>query len=157
MENEETAKINVLYVDDEVNNLTAFKATFRRIYNIYTAESAKEGRDILDKNEIEIILTDQRMPSVTGVEFLQSIIIDHPNPIRILVTGYSDITAVIDAVNKGQIYRYIAKPWDNESLKITIDNAFEVYSLRIKNKELTEDLIKVNKQLEFMLRQKLIS
>ena len=157
MENEETAKINVLYVDDEVNNLTAFKATFRRIYNIYTAESAKEGRDILYKNEIEIILTDQRMPSVTGVEFLQSIIIDHPNPIRILVTGYSDITAVIDAVNKGQIYRYIAKPWDNESLKITIDNAFEVYSLRIKNKELTEDLIKVNKQLEFMLRQKLIS
>jgi response regulator RpfG family c-di-GMP phosphodiesterase len=157
MENVEDVKINVLYIDDEVNNLTAFKATYRRIYNIYTAESAKEGRAILDLNDIEIILTDQRMPSVTGVEFLQSIIKDYPDPIRILVTGYSDISAVIDAVNKGQIYRYVAKPWDNDDLKITIDKAFEIYSLRKKNKELTEDLIKVNKQLEFMLRQKLIS
>tara|TARA_B100000809_G_C15055486_1_gene500507 strand:- start:354 stop:824 length:471 start_codon:yes stop_codon:yes gene_type:complete len=156
MENELEIKINVLYVDDEVNNLSAFKATYRRLYNIYTAESAKEGRDILDEKDIEIILTDQRMPSVTGVEFLQSIIKDHPDPIRILVTGYSDVTAVIDAVNKGQIYRYIAKPWDNEDLKITIDKAFETFSLRKKNKVLTNDLIRVNKQLEFMLRQKLI-
>jgi response regulator RpfG family c-di-GMP phosphodiesterase len=156
MENKEEVKINVLYIDDEVNNLTAFKATYRRVYNIYTAESAKEGRGILDKNDIEIILTDQRMPEVTGVEFLQSIIEDNPNPIRILVTGYSDVTAVIDAVNKGQIYRYIAKPWDNDDLRITIDKAFEIYSLRKKNKKLTNDLVKVNNQLEFMLRQKLI-
>jgi len=156
MENDLNVKINVLYIDDEVNNLTAFKATYRRIYNIYTAESAKEGRDILDKNDIEIILTDQRMPDVTGVEFLQSIIEVHPDPIRILVTGYSDITAVIDAVNKGQVYRYISKPWDNDYLKITIDKAFETYSLRKQNKILTNDLITVNKQLEFMLRQKLI-
>jgi len=157
MENKDNVKINVLYIDDEVNNLTAFKATYRRIYNIYTAESAKDGRAILNENDIEIILTDQRMPDVTGVEFLQSIIDDHPNPIRILVTGYSDITAVIDAVNKGQIYRYISKPWDNDDLKITIDKAYEVYSLRKKNKHLTDSLLKVNNQMEFMLRQKLIT
>ncbi|MDG1475594.1 MAG: response regulator, partial [Vicingaceae bacterium] len=149
--------INVLYVDDEIRNLSAFKATYRRVYNIYLAESAKEGVNILENNDIDIVLTDQRMPETTGVEFLQSIIKTHPDPIRILVTGYSDIGAVIDAVNKGQIYRYVSKPWDNEYLKMTIDKAYEVYSLRQENKELTKSLLQANKQLEFMLRQKLIS
>lgn len=157
MNDEEKIKINVLYIDDEVNNLIAFKATYRRIYNVFTAESAMDGRAILEKNDIDVILTDQRMPSITGVEFLQSIIETHPDPMRILVTGYSDITAVIDAVNKGQVYRYISKPWDNDYLKITIDKAYEVFSLRKKNKELTTNLLQANNQLEFMLRQKLIS
>lgn len=150
-------KINVLYVDDEVGNLTAFKAAFRRDFNVSIAESAAEGIKILNENDIEIILTDQRMPEMTGVEFLQSIIPNHPNPIRILITGYSDIDAVIEAVNKGQIYKYISKPWDNESLKNTINKAYEVYSLRRENEELTRSLLQANKQLEFMLRQKLIS
>lgn len=150
-------KINVLYIDDEVANLSAFKASFRREFNVFIADSAEEGRKILDNETIEIILTDQRMPKMTGVEFLQSIIDSYPNPIRILVTGYSDIDAVIDAVNRGQIYKYIAKPWGNESLKDTINKAYEVFSLRAENKELTESLLRANKQLEFMLRQKLIS
>ena len=150
-------KINVLYIDDEKGNLTAFKAVFRRDFNVFIAESAKDGKQILEENNIEIILTDQRMPKMTGVEFLQSIIKDFPNPIRILVTGYSDIDAVINAVNKGQIYKYITKPWNNEVLKTTISQAYEVYSLRKENKELTKNLLRVNKQLEFMLRQKLIS
>ncbi|MDB4534489.1 response regulator [Vicingaceae bacterium] len=157
MNNKEAVKINVLYVDDETGNLNAFKASYRRIYNVYLAESAEEGRKVIEENEIEVILTDQRMPDVTGVEFLQSIIETHPNPIRILVTGYSDITAVIDAVNKGQVYRYISKPWDNDYLKITIDKAYEVFSLRKENQELTDSLVQANKQLEFMIRQKLIS
>ncbi len=157
MEESKKNKINVLYVDDEVSNLSAFKASYRRVYNVFIAESAKEGKKILDEDDIEIILTDQRMPEMTGVEFLQSIITTHPNPIRILVTGYSDIDAVINAVNEGQIYKYISKPWDNESLKMTINQAYEVYSLRKENQELTKSLIQANKQLEFMLRQKLIS
>ncbi|MGB0886758.1 MAG: response regulator [Vicingaceae bacterium] len=154
---EKKTKINVLYVDDEKSNLSAFKATYRRIYNVFLAESASEGMKILENNEIEIILTDQRMPEVTGVEFLQSILDIYPDPIRILVTGYSDITAVIDAVNKGQIYRYISKPWETDYLKITIDKAYEVYCLRKENMVLTKSLLQANKQLEFMLRQKLIS
>ena len=157
MENEETTKINVLYVDDEIGNLTAFKAAFRRDFNVFIAESANEGTKILEQNKIEIILTDQRMPEMTGVDFLQSIIETHPEAMRILVTGYSDITAVIDAVNKGQIYKYISKPWNNECLKMSINQAYEVYNLRKENKELTKSLIQANKQLEFMLRQKLIS
>lgn len=153
----EDKKIKVLYIDDEVNNLTAFKANFRKLYDIYTAESAAEGRKILESVEIEIVLTDQRMPEMTGVEFLESIIPDFPNPIRILITGYTDMQALIDAVNKGQIYRYINKPWDEEELKMFINQAFELYTLRKENADLTKDLLRVNTQLEFMIRQKLLS
>lgn len=148
-------KINILYVDDERSNLTAFKASFRRDYNIFIAETIDEALEILNGQEIQIILTDQRMPEMTGVEFLQSVIPDHPEPIRILVTGYSDIQAVIDAINKGQVYKYISKPWNNEYLKVAMDKAYEVFSLRRENKELTKSLLKANQQLEFMLRQKL--
>ncbi len=151
----ELKKINVLYVDDEAGNLGAFKATYRRDFNIYIAQSAAEGRTILDEHDIEIILTDQRMPEISGVEFLASIIPVYPDPIRILVTGYSDITAVVEAVNKGQIYKYVSKPWDTDCLRGTINEAYEVYSLRKENNRLTTELLKVNAQLEFMLRQKL--
>lgn len=153
----EDKKIKVLYIDDEINNLVAFKANFRKLYDVHTAESAAEGRKILESIEIEIILTDQRMPEMTGVEFLESIIPDFPNPIRILLTGYTDMQALIDAVNKGQIYRYINKPWDEEELKMFINQAFELYTLRKENSDLTKDLVRVNAQLEFMLRQNLLS
>ena len=157
MKVENQFKINILYVDDEVENLSAFKAAFRRVYNVFVAESGSEGKEILEKHDIQVILTDQRMPEITGVEFLESIIEFYPDPIRILVTGYSDINTVINAVNKGQIYKYISKPWNNDDLKQTIDRAYEVYRLRKENVELTNSLIQVNKQLEFMVRQKLIS
>jgi len=153
----ENTKIKVLYIDDEVNNLDAFKANFRRIYEIYTATSASEGRKILETTEIEIILTDQRMPEMTGVEFLESIVKEFPNPMRILLTGYTDMQALIEGVNKGQIYRYLTKPWNEEELKMFIGQAFEVYSLRKENLELTKSLLQANKQLEFLLRQRLLS
>jgi response regulator RpfG family c-di-GMP phosphodiesterase len=153
----EDKKIKVLYIDDEINNLTAFKANFRKLYDVYIAESAVDGRKILESVEIEIVLTDQRMPEMTGVEFLESIIPDFPNPIRILLTGYTDMQALIDAVNKGQIYRYINKPWDEEELKMFVNQAYELYTLRKENADLTKDLLRVNSQLEFMIRQQLLS
>jgi response regulator RpfG family c-di-GMP phosphodiesterase len=149
--------INILYVDDEVHNLNAFKASFRRIFNIFTAESAKEAMVILEKQEMHIIVSDQRMPITSGVEFLQSIIPLYPDPIRILLTGYADISAVIDAINKGQVYLYITKPWQEDELRQNLERAFEIFSLRKENKRLTDQLIVVNEQLEFMFRQKLIS
>ncbi|KEQ28006.1 response regulator [Pedobacter antarcticus] len=149
--------INVLYVDDEVHNLNSFKAGFRRKFNVFTAESAVEGRKILEKELIHVIITDQRMPVTTGIEFLESIIPDFPDPIRILLTGYADINAVIDAINKGQVYKYIQKPWMDEDLRINIEKAFEIYSLRKENRELTEALLVANNQLEFLLRQNLLS
>jgi len=149
--------INILYVDDEVHNLTAFQATFRRSFNIHVAESAKEALAILQKEEIHIIITDQRMPVMTGVEFLASILVDFPDPIRFLLTGYSDLNAVIDAINVGQVYLYATKPWMEEELKNNIIRAFEVYSLRKENKSLVDQLSVINSQLEFMLTQKLLS
>lgn len=157
MSEKKIAKINVLYIDDEVNNLEAFKSSFRRFYKIFIVSSAVEGRKILEENEIEVILTDQRMPEMTGVEFLESIIVKYPNPMRILVTGYTDIEAVIDAVNKGNIFKYVSKPWNTDDLKKIIDTASEIYRLRKRKDKLTSDLLLVNSQIEFMLRQKLIS
>lgn len=150
-------KINVLYVDDEVDNLNAFKAVFRRYFKVFTAESVMEGKKILanKENDIQIVLTDQRMPEITGVEFLASLVKDSPEIMRILVTGYADLTTVIDAINQGEVYRYVSKPWDNTELKNLILQAFEVYYLRKRNKEMTDTLLLVNSQIEFMLRQKL--
>ncbi|HKG06750.1 MAG TPA: response regulator [Pedobacter sp.] len=151
------AVINVLYIDDEVHNLNSFKAGFRRLFNVFTAESAADGRKILETENIQVIITDQRMPVTTGIEFLESIIPHFPDPIRILLTGYADINAVIDAINKGQVYKYIQKPWMDEDLRINIEKAYEIYSLRKENRELTEQLLLANKQLEFLLRQNLLS
>ena len=150
-------KIKILYIDDEHHNLTSFKATFRIDYDVHVAISAEEGKAILKENDIEIIITDQRMPEITGVEFLESIIEDYPDVMRVLLTGYSDIQAVIDAINRGMVYRYLNKPINEEELRSVIKNAYEVYSLRKENKELTKTLLRVNEQLEFMLRQKLLS
>ncbi len=157
MENQPDEKIRILYVDDEENNLQAFKATFRRDYKIFLAISAKEGEDILAREEVDIIITDQRMPEKTGVEFLESIIPIHPKPIRLLLTGYTDIQAVIDAINKGQVYHYLTKPWEEDYLRTVIKNAFEVFALRRENEKLTSSLLKANEQLEFLLRQNLLS
>ncbi|HYJ63510.1 MAG TPA: response regulator [Parafilimonas sp.] len=152
-----TRTINVLYIDDEPHNLTAFKAAFRRDYNIYLAESAEEGRQVLDKHKIHVILSDQRMPNVTGIEFFQSILNIHPEPIRILITGYTDVNAVIDAINLGQVYKYLTKPWNENDIRIFIDKAFEVFRLRSENAELTNKLLDANKKLEFLVRQSLLS
>ena len=132
--------VGVLYVDDEVNNLNSFKAAFRHDFNVFTALSAKDGRKILDSTEIGVIITDHRMPVMTGIEFLESIIHTYPDTIRILLTGFADINAVMDAINRGQVYKYIVKPWQNDELKMYITNAMEIYKLRRENKDLTAKL-----------------
>jgi len=150
-------KINILYVDDEMNNLVSFKATFRLKYNVFTAISGEEAIKLMDENAIHVIITDQRMPGMTGVEFLEHILEKHPDPMRILLTGYADLNAVIDAVNKGKIFHYLSKPWNEEELDMTIQRAFDVYLKRKEEKELTDKLAISNDQLEFLLRQKLLS
>jgi DNA-binding NtrC family response regulator len=140
----------VLYVDDEINNLNSFKAAFRRDFDIYTAQSAREGRKILDANEIGVIITDQRMPGMTGIEFLESILAVYPDTIRILLTGFSDMNAVMDAINRGQVYKYLVKPWQNDELKLYIQNALEIYHLRRENKELAQKLQQANMELAML-------
>ncbi|SKA23516.1 Response regulator receiver domain-containing protein [Chitinophaga eiseniae] len=149
--------IHILYIDDEIHNLNAFKASFRRLYNVFTASSAEEAVKLLEEQEFHIIISDQRMPKMTGIEFFESILEKYPEPIRMLLTGYADINAVVDAINKGQVYKYFSKPWNEEELRHNIEKAYEVYSLRKENKELTAKLLDVNEKLEFLVRQKLIS
>ncbi|MDB5249772.1 MAG: response regulator [Segetibacter sp.] len=153
----EKKNINVLYIDDEVDNLNSFRATFRREFNITTAESAEDAIKILEKEDIHVILSDQRMPKMTGIEFFEHIQPLFPDPIRILITGYTDINAVIDAINRGEVYKYLSKPWNEDDVKIFVEKAFEVFRLRKENLELTDKLIDVNKKLEFLARQNLLS
>ena len=150
-------KISILYVDDEENNLFSFKATFRIKYQVTTALSGDEALKILETKPVHIIITDQRMPEMTGVEFLEKVLVNYPDPMRILLTGYADMAAVVDAVNKGKIFHYLAKPWNEEELDITINRAYEKYLEKVNLKILNQKLEGSNDQLEFMLRQKLLS
>jgi LytS/YehU family sensor histidine kinase len=131
-----TTTFSILYLDDEPDNLIAFKAVFRRFFEVSTAENAREALAILDSQKIDLIISDQRMPGMTGVEFFEKIQDAHPNIIRMILTGYSDMQAIIDAINKGKIYYYITKPWKFEELKVILDNALETYALRAKNEQL---------------------
>ena len=146
---------NILYVDDETNNLNSFRAALRRDYNVFTALSGEEGIEILTKNDIHVVVTDQRMPNMTGVQFLQHIPGDQDN-IRIILTGFSDVESIIEAINTGKVYRYITKPWDKDELKITIDNAVETVLLRRNNKKLIHELQEYNGQLEEKVSQRTI-
>ena len=149
--------INVLYVDDEINNLNSFKASFRRYFSIFLASSANEALDILSKNIIHVLITDQRMPGTLGTELLERAFKDYPNQIRILLTGYTDLEALKDAVNRGNIFRYLEKPWNDDELKKTIEDSFHVYNIKQEQEDLNKKTLLTNEQLEFMLRQKLSS
>jgi signal transduction histidine kinase len=139
---------SILYLDDEEQNLISFQALFRRHYNVFTTTSAHEAVDILNNNDIQIIFSDQKMPEVSGVEFFETILPDFPHPVRILLTGYADIEAVIDAINKGQVYRYVAKPWDANELTICVENALEKYHREQELLRKSNDLDQSNAALE---------
>jgi len=144
----EDKKIRVLYIDDEINNLLSFQAAFRRKYKIFIASSGAEGMNILnEEKDIHVIICDQRMPHSTGVEFFQVVRKAFPQPVRILLTGYSDAEAIIDAINKGEIFRYIKKPWDEFELQNAVQNAFELYSTRLQLKRKVAELERTNDEL----------
>ncbi len=125
-------KIKILYLDDEEHNLIAFKALFRREFDVFTTTSPQEAVAYLNSNEVPVILSDQKMPELSGVEFFELTLADFPHAVRILVTGYADIEAVIDAINRGQVYRYVAKPWNENDLRVCILNAIERYELNTR-------------------------
>ncbi len=134
-------KVKVLYIDDEPNNLMGFKATFRMDYNVIVAGSADEGMQLLGKHpDIHVILCDQRMPNKTGVQFFEEITTKHPAPVRMLLTGYTDIESVINAINRGHIFRYITKPWQETDIRSAIEEGYRYFVtnslLNIKNEEL---------------------
>lgn len=141
-------KEKILYVDDEQENLEVFGFTFRKYYDIYLANTAEKGMEILNKETIKLVITDQRMPHITGVEFLANVADLDPRIIPMITTGFSDIETITQAINKGRVYRYIIKPWNSDELKIAIDNALEAYNLKDENQKLIKNLQKANAQLK---------
>jgi signal transduction histidine kinase len=139
-------KHSILCVDDEVDNVDALERLFRRKFNVFKATSAAQALKLLAQHPVTVIISDQRMPHMTGVEFLQESLKTHPNAIRILLTGYTDIESVIAAINSGQIYRYVTKPWDPVDLANAVDRAVERY-------EIGQELVEKNRALRAALEE----
>lgn len=139
-------KHTVMCVDDEKDNVDALERLFRKKYRVLKATSGQQALKLLKDEPVSLIISDQRMPGMTGVEFLEKSLKTHPNCMRILLTGYTDIDSVIAAINSGQVYRYINKPWDPIDLTNTVDTAIERYELR-------EELQEKNKALEAALSE----
>ncbi len=130
----------ILVVDDEKDNLDALKRLLRQQFEVTTTTSPLDALKLLTKQKFQIIVSDQRMPEMTGVELLEKAKSICPETVRILLTGYTDVESVIGAINRGNIYRYVAKPWDPEDLKITLRQASEAFQLRRELEEKNEQL-----------------
>lgn len=141
-------KYSILYVDDEETNLRVFKSNFRRFYKVHTAVTPVEAIEMLKENDIQVIITDQRMPEMTGTEFLEKILPDFPDVIKIILTGFTDIEAIKDGINRCGIYKYITKPWNFDEMKAVLDRALETYQSAIDNVEHMKDLEETNVELE---------
>ncbi len=145
---------NLLCVDDEPDNVDALERLFRKKYKVFKATSGADALKILKKENISLIISDQRMPQMTGVEFLEKSIEIQPDAVRILLTGYTDIESVISAINSGQIYRYVTKPWDPVDLTNAADKALERLELSVELKEKNIALQKALAELQTLDRSK---
>jgi len=135
----------ILIVDDEEAILETMAFTFEDDYDVLTATSARQALEVLDaKAPVAAVITDQRMPEMTGVEFLARVCERHPNTTRIILTGYADGEAMVRAINEGHVYAYVTKPWEPEELKQLVHRAVEVHRLRVRNDTLVEDLRRAN-------------
>ncbi len=145
-------KYTILVVDDEENNLQLLQEVFDGDYEVITAHDGMEALDLVqhhnDREQIRVIISDQRMPAMNGVDFLEQTIPLLPNTKRIILTGFTDVDDIIDAINKGQIYQYIVKPFINEDLRLTVQRALEAYQLEVQNLVLIKELTSLNTSLE---------
>jgi DNA-binding NtrC family response regulator len=153
----ERAKPRVLYLDDDKANLNSFKANFKNEFEIFIADSPIKAYNMIEEHQIQVVITDHNMPSMNGVEFLESISKDYPNVQRILLTGYTELVSVVEAVNKGKVYRIITKPFNLNEIKGIILEAFDNFASMLEKETLISQLQKQNQQFEFILRQKLLS
>jgi two-component system, sensor histidine kinase and response regulator len=142
----------VICIDDEAHNNETIERLLRKKYQIITATVPQDGLDLIKKHQPALIISDQRMPQMTGVELLKKSIELSPDSMRLLLTGYTDLESVIAAINEGQIYRYLTKPWEPTDLQVTIDKAYETFLLRQELREQNEILKDLDKlKTDFMI------
>lgn len=155
----ENRQRTILLVDDEENILASLRRLLRRDgYRILAATSAAEGLELLAKNSVDVIISDQRMPSMTGVEFLRRVKTIHPDTVRMVLSGYTELQSITDAINEGAIYKFLTKPWDDDQLRANIEEAFRHKGLADENRRLGQQLqmantglARTNQQLQELL------
>jgi FixJ family two-component response regulator len=144
----------LLLVDDEENITSALVRLLRQDgYRILRANSGQAGLDLLEKNEVGVIISDQRMPGMTGVEFLSKVKEHYPETVRIVLSGYTELNSVTDAINRGSVYKFFTKPWEDDLLRANIKEAFQHYEMKMENVRLTRDLEDANDELQVINRE----
>jgi CheY-like chemotaxis protein len=129
----------ILAVDDEKSILNSLRRSLRKEpYKVFTAESGAEGLEVLAENAIQMVVSDQRMPNMSGTEFLSKVKKLYPDTIRVVLSGYAEAEAIVDSINRGEVYRFIGKPWDEDDLKTIIKQGLAHYNLVIQNRQLSE-------------------
>src|ERR1041385_2024033 len=139
----------IMIVDDEPANLRLLERLFRRDYQVLTADSGQEALHLLEQHDVALLITDPRMPGMTGIELLKRTAAVRPPPVRVILTGYTDIGALVEAINCGQVYKYVTKPWNNDQLRLTVARAVEHY----ENTRSRHELELRNKRLSLRLEQ----
>ena len=145
---------HLLVIDDEVEITKSLLRQFRRTYKVHTATSGVDALGIMEKEPIQVVLSDQRMPGMTGVDFFSKVKDKFPDALKLILTGYSDIEAVVGAINEGQVFRYLTKPWNPLELEIAVKEAFDKHDLIYKNKELMKELHDANVNLEHKVKER---
>jgi two-component system sensor histidine kinase/response regulator len=146
-----SSKFKILYVDDEMDNLQVLRSAFKNDFQVSIFCSPHEALKEFSSNDYEILIADQRMPEMTGVEFLEQAHRIKPDPVRILLTGYSQLDAVVNAINRGKIFYYCTKPWKKDELQMVLVKAIEHYSIIQSNQSLIDNLSKSIRELETFL------
>lgn len=147
----------VLYLDDSAQNRQAFHAAFRKEFKVLLAADLEEALHLLQAHRVHVLIADQRMPDTSGCEVLRMVRERFPNVRRMLVTAYADLQAIVDALNHGGACYYIQKPWEEETVRRAVKAAFEEFLAEEERSAFTAKLIESNRQLEFALRQRLLS
>ena len=152
----------ILFVDDEENILHSLKRLLRKEnYRILMSTSGADGLEILKEHDVHLVVTDQRMPGMSGTEFLAKVKENYPEVIRIVLSGYTEVDSITESINKGHIYKFMLKPWNDQNLKLEIKQALEQYDLMQVNKTLhekvmekNEELKKINENLEMLVKER---
>jgi DNA-binding NtrC family response regulator len=126
----------IMIVDDEAANLRLLERLFRTDYTVITSESGAEALQLLEQHDVALLITDQRMPGMTGVELVQRTAPLRPHMVRIILTGYTDVESLVEAINGGHVYKYVTKPWNNDELRLTVSRALEHYETHKARHEL---------------------